>query len=263
MTVTRVIVVRVDRNPVVCRSRVAFLRRLNPGVAVYGLFGGDAGLKRLAWRRLAKPFVGFDHVYVSPHDGRWNWKNGDLALAGWYRSVGRHAEFDVLHYVEWDLLLADPLERLYAAVAHNAVGLTALTPLARIADDWPWLQRPEGREEWRRLLEYAGERGYDGMPYACSAVGPVLPRAFLARYADMDAPELCHDELRLPLFAQLLGFRLADTGFRRRWHDEVEDRIFNTTAGAIDPEVVRAELSDPAGRRAFHPFRESLRSVTR
>jgi hypothetical protein len=77
----------------------------------------------------------------------------------------------------------------------------------------------------------------------------------LDQYAAIDPPELCHDELRLPLFAQILGFPIADTGFRRRWHDRDEDRFFNTNALEIAVSTVMTERAKPDGRRAFHPFR--------
>jgi hypothetical protein len=31
---------------------------------------------------------------------RWNWKNGDLALAAWYRDVGYRIDFDIAQLVE-------------------------------------------------------------------------------------------------------------------------------------------------------------------
>lgn len=85
--------------------------------------------------------LGLDALYVSRHSGPWNWKNGDLLLLDWYREAGHRLSFDVLHFLEWDLLLAEPLERLYAAVPPQAVGLTAPTPLSVIGDDWRWTMR--------------------------------------------------------------------------------------------------------------------------
>jgi hypothetical protein len=62
--------------------------------------------------------------------------------------------------------------------------------------------------------------------------GRLLPKAFLARYAAIDLRRLGREELRLPLFAQILGFQIADTGFHRQWHNRDEDRFFN--AGGSD-----------------------------
>jgi hypothetical protein len=258
----RIIVFRFDRNPLICRGRVALLRALNPGVPLCGLFGGEAGYRQAAFRLGGKSVLGLDSFYWSRQTGRWNWKNGDLALAAWYRDVGCRMHFDVAHLVEWDLVLLDSLERLYGRVPAGAVGLTALIPVSQIEHDWEWLQQPDDRQEWERLLAYARAIwGYDQVPHACVGVGPCFPRSFLARYAAIDPPEICHDELRLPLFAQALGFPIVDTGFRHRWRDRDEDRFFNAGALEIEPSTIMAELAEEDGRRAFHPVRRHLKRI--
>ncbi|MGW0229263.1 hypothetical protein ACWDWO_13180 [Actinopolymorpha singaporensis] len=258
--VNRIVVFRFDRNPLICRSGVALLRSLNPGLQVHGLYGGGPGGRQALLRYGAIPLLGLDSLYVSPRPGRWNWKHGDLALAAWYREVGRHLDFDVAHLVEWDLLLLDSLDRVYADVPPDAVALTCLTPLTRLLGSWEWLRTPEGLREWESLLSYARLTwGYQDEPLGCIGCGPAFSRAFLDAYARIDPPELCHDELRLPLVVQSLGFPLVDTGFRRSWDDPVEDRYFAANATAIQHETITAELQRPGGRRAFHPVRHSFR----
>lgn len=260
----RIILFRFDRNPLVCRARVALLRELNPGVSVCGIFGGEQGYRHTAFRLGGKTFLHLDSLYCSPRPGRWSWINLDLALAAWYRDVGFRTDFDTAHVVEWDLFLLDSLERVYADVPQGAVGLTALTPISSIEHDWDWLQRPDNLRQWEELLGYARDVwGYDGVPHACIGPGPCLPRSFLAEYAAIDAPELCSDELRFPLFAQILGFPIADTGFRRSWRDADEDRFFNSIGRPIEPATISAELRKPNGRRAFHPVRQRLRNIGR
>jgi hypothetical protein len=223
-------------------------------VQVCGIFGGEQRYKRAAFRLGSRPFLRLDRFYWSGRSGHWNWKNGDLALAAWYREVGHRLDFDVVHDIQWDLLLLDSLERLYAAVPKDAVGLTAVTPISAIEHDWPWLQRPDDRRQWEELLAYVRERWeYTQIPHACWGPGPCFPRAFLEQYADADPPDLCHDELRLPLFAQILGFPIVDTGFRRGWRDGDEDRFFNLRGQEIERSSIVAELAKSDGRRAFHP----------
>jgi hypothetical protein len=224
------------------------LRRLNPGVPVYGVFGG----RRRAFRRL----IGLDGLYRSRESPRWNWQHSDLVLQAWYREVGRRLAFDVVHVIEWDLLLLEPLESLYASVPEGAVGLTALTPISDLQEEWTWLRRGETRLEWEALLSYARtEWGYDGTPYGCLGPGPCFPRAFLEAYAAVDAPVLCNDELRLPLFAQILGFPLSDTRLRGPWRGEREHPFFHFRDREIELSAIQAELAQPDGWRAFHPVR--------
>jgi len=249
--VKRALLLRFHKAPLVCRSRVALLRRLNPGVPVYGLFGGPRRLPA----RVLRGLVGLDGIYSSTESGHWNWQHSDLAVADWFRSDGHRLSFDVLHVVEWDLLLLAPLEALYGSVPEGAVGLTALTPVSELTE-WTWLRREAERSEWEQLLAIARSRwGYDDVPYGCVFPGPVFPRAFLEAYAAVDPPAIAHDELRLPLFAQILGFPLADTRLRGPWRGEREHPLFHFRAPEVALDAIRAELAKADGWRAFHPVR--------
>jgi hypothetical protein len=261
----RIAVFRFDRNPLVCREHVAHLRRLNPGVEIHGLYGGPHGYRRAAFRLAGRPVIGLDSLWCSPRPGYWNSRHGDIALTMWYRDVGHRLDFDVLHYLEWDILLLEPLEQFFASVPADAVALTALTPLTEVGEDWEWLRTPERRRRWEEVLADVRARwGYQQTPFVCWGAGPCYPREFLERYAELPPPEgVPHEELRLPLFVQALGFELADTGFRRTWNDPAEDRFFNLNSVEIEPSTIAAELARPEGRRSFHPVRKPFRLETR
>jgi hypothetical protein len=190
---------------------------------------------------------------------QWNWQHSDLALAAWYREVGSELRFDVIHVVEWDLLLLEPLPKLYSSVAPGAVGLTALTPISLLEREWTWLRRSENRREWEQLLALARtEWGYHGTPHGCLGPGLCLPRSFLEGYAALDLPRLCNDELRLPLFAQILGFPIVDTRLRGPWRGEREHPFFHFRNQEIELSAMKAELANPDGWRAFHPVRTRI-----
>jgi hypothetical protein len=239
---------------------VRLLRTLSPDVPIFGLLSDGGGSTSSAFGLAGKAVLGLDGVYRARPRGRSRPDDGDLSLAAWYRDVGSGMAFDVAHLVECDLLLLDSLERLYASVPAAAVGLTALTPLSEVEHDCEWLQLPDRRRQLERLLSYArAVWAYDGVPYACWCAGACFPRAFLERYAAIEPPELCHDRLRVPLFAQILGFPLADTGFRRGWHDPDEDRFFNRHGREIELAAIGGELAKAGGRRAFYPVRATFR----
>jgi hypothetical protein len=164
-----------------------------------------------------------------------------------------------VHVVEWDLLLLEPLDSLYSSIPEGAVGLTALTPVSELEAEWTWLRREESRREWESLLAQARDRwGYDGVPYGCVAPGACFPREFLEAYAGIAPPLLCNDELRLPLFAQILGFPIVDTRLRGPWRGEREHPLFHFRNQDIELSTIRSELEKPDGWRAFHPVRTRL-----
>jgi hypothetical protein len=244
-----------------CRPRIELLRRFNPGVEIFGLYGGESARVDEA-RRLERS--GVNHVFEN--EGRspaWNKKNTDLAVAGWYRSVGRTLPFGRVHVVQWDLLFFAPLDRMYPSLSPEAVALTGLVPLEAIAHFWDWTANAPLSIESERLLSQTRERfGFTGGSYACIGPGYSLSRRFLELYSQLEIDDTGHDELRLPLFAQILGFELADTGFYPRWMDPKVERVFNADAQEVDPAVVESELVRPEGRRVFHPCRDHFDELT-
>src|SRR5207248_8700351 len=87
---------------------------------------------------------------------------------------------------------------------------------------------------------------------------PCFPKSFLADYAALDPPELCYEELRLPLFARVLGYPVADTRLRRSSHSPEEDIFFNARGLDISQITIMAEARREDGRRAFHPVRTAI-----
>jgi hypothetical protein len=253
----RVALLQFHKDWDVCRNRTALLRAYNPGLEIHGLFGGEAGSLQTARAALNGDLVEIYRPLL--RESSWNKKNTDLAVRSWYRDVGCLVDFDLLHVIQWDLVFFDSLPRIYAEVPPEAVGLTGVTPLETIAGRWPWTVNEPHRSELALLKNFVSKRyGYEEAYRACLGPGYCLPRTFLDAYAAADVPELCHDEVRLPLFASILGFEIADTGLYPRWFDTFEERFFNANDDDIDERLIRSELARPRGRRAFHPFRREF-----
>lgn len=253
MPLKRLALLQYHKSWDVCANRLSLLRAFNPEIEIYGLFGGATD----DLDRARSLFTGDqDAVYhLRERDGRWTWQHTDLAVRAWYVDFGHALSFDVVHVVQWDLLYFDALSSLYAAVPPDALALTGITPIQTIADRWHWTLNEPHKTELLELGELVRRR-YDAAPpmQACLGPGYALPRTFLDQYANLDVPEVGHDELRLPLFARILGFAAVDPGFYPRWFDTTEERYFNANGDEIDEEVIRAELLRPGGRRVFHPF---------
>jgi hypothetical protein len=260
--VKRIAILQFHRDVAILRNRVRLVEAFNPGMDVYAVYGGRESLFPM-FHAAVRDLLGTSlrHVYcIRGKSQLWKRTHTDLALRLWFHDVGHAVEFDSAVLLQWDLVLFDSIDRLYAHVPSDVVGLTGLTPLRQIAEGWPWTSYPSWRREWEELLrEVERSYGYRGEPYACLGPGASFPRAFLDEYARIELPETCHDEVRVPLFAQILGFGLADTQLYRRWFDPEEDRVFNADEEEIDLATILAHLGDPEGRRAFHPFRHVFR----
>jgi hypothetical protein len=222
---------------------VDILRTLNPGMPMYGLFGGAEQdfphAKQLP----------LDHVWAIPlDDPHWKWVNGDLCVRWWYSAVGQHTTFDMLHLVDWDLILLESFERHFASV-RDGIALTGITPMEQVYDTWSWVAPIRGRYEWLKLKAHVEHvYGYHQTPLAGFFCGASFSRQFLARYAQVEVPGWCNDEVRVPLFAQAFGLPVHDT--------RLGNEFFTAGAEMIAPSTVYAQYRQ--GLRSFHPVRERL-----
>lgn len=246
----RVILFRFHQQFRVCENHIEILRRWNPGVPIYGMYGGP---EKHAARAKALPL---DNCFVIPMDDPvWKWLNGDLCTRWWFRAVGNRFDFDMLHIVEWDLVLLASIGKLLGHVT-DGVAITSRQPLEKIVDRWTWTAPTRGREEWKLLLQHM-RKTYDfrgRKHWAGIFPGASMSRAFLMRYASDSIPGLCNDEVRMPLFAQAFRMRVHDTGLKNRFVNAMEKVIL--------PNVLYKQKEN--GVAAFHPVREclDLRRVT-
>ncbi|MFO7977560.1 MAG: hypothetical protein R6U64_02770 [Bacteroidales bacterium] len=253
----RIILYRYHENLALCIDRLTLIRGLNPGVPVYGLYGGPDH----ECEKFSTPLSHLlDGIYcIRNKSGYWKWGNSDLAFRLWYQDYGHRLDFDSVIVLEWDLVLFEPIEKLYAHIQPGQVGMTGLTPLSNVEKKWFWTRDPSRREEWLKLLEHVTRyHHYDQAPYASLCPGVIMPKAFLEAYNAIEIPELAHDELRLPLYAQVLGFELADLGFYKKWFSAQEWSLFNCNDLPISAAIIEKELAKSNGRKVFHPFREMI-----
>jgi hypothetical protein len=242
-TLQRIVLFRFHTDFSTCKNHLAILRTLNPGMPMYGLFGGAEQDVPQATQ------LPLDHVWHIPlDDPHWKWVNGDLCVRWWYTAVGRHIPFDMLHLVDWDLILLEPLERHFASV-RDGIAMTGITPMEQVYATWIWVAPLRGRYEWLKLKAYVEQvYGYTHTPLAGFFCGASFSRTFLERYAQVEVPGWCNDEVRVPLFAQAFGLPVHDTQLGNEW--------FTAGAEMIAPKTVYAQYRQ--GMRSFHPVRESL-----
>lgn len=250
----RIILFRFHTDVDICKNRLALLRRYNPEIKIFGLFGGrEEELE--SFQKTLSPYL--ESIYcIRGKQPSWKRIHGDLAMRLWYRDIGKAIDFDTLYYIEWDLLLFEPLEKMYGHIPENGVGLTSLRLLKDIEQQWFWLSSESLRTQWHDLLGFVKDKyGYDQQPFACEFPGACIPRGFLEEYSKAEIPELCHDELRIPLFSQVFNFPCYDTNLCKKPFDESEKKFFNCDNKKIHLSTIIKELVKRSGRRAFHPVR--------
>lgn len=240
----RIILFRFHSHFDICRNHLTLLRLFNPEIEIFGLYGGP----KKDWPRARRmPFV---HVWQIPlDDPYWKWLSGDLAVRWWYQSVGRDVRFDMLHLLEWDCLLLVDINERFAHI-RDGVALTALERRGANFNRWNWTAPVRGRWELRKLMDHISCH-YGARPQHCRCLfgGVILSRAFVDQYAGIEVPGLCNDEVRVPLFAQAFGMRLADTGLGGKYFTGSE-KVF------VSERQVLTQVR--RGITAFHPVKVAV-----
>jgi hypothetical protein len=202
----------------------------------------------------APPALPFDHNYKVPfEDARFKWQNGDFCIRQWFRDCGHRFRFAMLHVVEWDLILMQPLAQIFANVT-GGVGMVKFKNIAALrAEGWGWITRPEGRKQLEALRAFVRKKYGAVLPYErqlASVFGGVcLSREFLERYTEDEIPVLVHDEVRVPMFAQIYGMPLFETRLASTL------RYWNCNKDYVAADKVYAKRHE---LRSFHPVKERL-----
>jgi hypothetical protein len=161
--------------------------------------------------------------------------------------------------MEWDLILLDSLDNLYRHIPKDTLGITGLIPLKKIESKWFWIRDEKQSKQWKKLREFAKQNlDFEGDGYGSLGPGLCYPESFLERYNQVEIPDLCNDELRLPFIAKALGFEVMDTGFFKKWFSKKELKYFNCNNIEISLESMMKQYKKKNGRRVFHPFRKLL-----
>lgn len=233
------------------RSRVRFLRILNPDVEIHGMYGGEIGLFNEVFKTLADLFqtlVCWDEV-----DLEIKWRSSDVAYQFWFNKIGQYVHFDVLHAVEWDLAFMDSLTRIFAGVPKKALGCTGLIPLQYIQSSWYWTADGGMRKEWHDFFSTSTSAvPYLVEPYAIQGPAITLPRKFLELLQTIVIPRISIDELRIPLFAQIFGIEMVDNGLFD-WYNTAAYKYFNCNKQPVKLDYIEEQMKLPNGIRVFHP----------
>lgn len=245
-----------------CTNRVRHLRRLNPRLPIYGLFGGPVTDSAVFAGRLA-PWLDDFWAFPEDADRDWKWRHGDLVLARWFTERGHELAWDSVFVAQWDLVATRPLSLCLPAMHAGEMLLSGLRPVGEVERWWQWTTLADRRREYEAFLDLVARRyGAVADPLCCQFIAMVLPRTFFERYVEIAQPELGFLEYKVPVYAQAFGVPLVpDTCFRPFWPEEpgAESarrgaRMFHAWPSPLRLPTMFLEAWRPGGRRVFHPY---------
>jgi len=251
------------KEPELCANRACVLRKLNPDIPIYVLFGGNLA-DSAEYEDLLRPWVDDFYAFPEPWTAQRKWLHGDQLIAAWHCERGRGFSWDTLFIAQWDLLLLRPLPQLCGTLRPDQLILPGLRPVREVADFWWWV-RPGSTEgdDYARFSRSLGAN-FPSEPLCCNFVAGALPRRFLELYAALAAPDLGFLEYKMSIWAQVWGFGFCrDHAFQLAWETE-KGRIrglrrfdvMHAGKAPVSRALVALNSALPWGRRAIHPFHE-------
>jgi hypothetical protein len=246
------------KEPEICVNRLQGLRRLNPDIPIFGLFGGNPDQFSFYETLLGKLLD--DHwCFKSDHDSEWKWRHGDLVLNAWHRDKGCQLTWDTLIIMQWDMLAIAPVSQIFSPLNKDEIYLPGLRPIDELEHHWWWTKpnTPQGDEYARFKLLLRDQHSFSGPYQACQFITAALPRSFMDKYAQIKIPELGFLEYKLSAYAHLF-----DTPFRQlpqlqvtwpeNWNKTPRVTLTAAKREIRDIDIVCERLT-PGGARLFHP----------
>ena len=254
------------KSPELCANRLQLLRRHNPNLRIYGLFGGPPSEAHLFQESLT-PWLDDFYVFTQEHTPHWKWYHGDQMIVDWYRQRGRSLNWDTVFIAQWDMLVFDDLSNQFSMLQKDELLLSGLRPIHEV-DPWWYYVRPNSpeREEYESFITYVRDQhGFDGTPLCCEFIIACLPRIFIERYADIPKPDLGFLEYKIPTYAKIFGIQICLDHPHQPWWGDAPDaasvslfaRTLNAETLNVPLRVIEAHRIWPRGRRIFHPVADA------
>jgi hypothetical protein len=242
------------KEPEICKNRLEILRKYNPDMKIYGLFGGQQGKVKIFKKYLGKYL---DDFYVSPpKDSRWKWINGDLMILDWYKKRGKKLVWDSIAVVQWDALVFVSLKKYFRNIKKGQVFLSGLKLLEKTTENrWHWTRSDrKERKNYLNFLDYVRKNyNYSGKPLCCLFIFQIFPRIFFEKYLTVKNRAVGMLEYKIPIYAKIFNipFFRKDVGIL--WFQKVPKPL-NAMAVEIGKKYIGAELKKKNGWRIFHPY---------
>lgn len=242
-------------------QRIKLIKLIDPEIRVYGVFGGEYSKFNEAEEYFSDYFE--NNYLIRVEDGIWKWLHADITYQMWYNDVGKDIDFDFVAVMEWDLLYMEKIENLFPDIKENEIHVSGLIPLNKIFKCWFWTNL----ENYTKYLAFKNQiaKLYNKNPLEYAILGPGLcmPKSFLNDLCKLKLVDAyITDELKIPIWSQILGYNLVSNNFYRNWFSFFEQQYFNANTISINLRTIKKQLSKSKGRRAFHPFRDKVNSQT-
>lgn len=244
------------KEPEICENRLQILKKYNPDLKIYGLYGGELSEADKYKKHLGEYF---DDFYVSPYeDSDWKWINGDLMILEWFDKRGRELEWDNIAVVQWDMLVFDSILNQFPNIKKDEIYLSGKKMLDKETEDkWSWTKPgSEERVNYLNFIEYIEKNyKYTDEILCCLFIFQIMPRIFFEKYLTVNDREVGMLEYKIPMYAKIFSIPFYEKDLGVHWFEaEGTEKPLNAIPKEIRRSFIEKELGKENGFRMFHPY---------
>lgn len=239
----------------VCLNRLEIIKKYNPDLKIFGLYGWD---KKNEKEYKNKLWEYFDDFYtIENQDSYRKWAYGDLALQEWFSNKWQYLKWDSVYIVQWDILIFNSLDKIFNNYQKDQVFFSGTKILNKKTEkQWSWTNSEKERPKYLEFKNYLKKNfDYDTNLVCCLPMFEILPRKFFEEYAKLKNLEWWFIEYRKPTYAKIMWFDFykKDLGVRR-FQPNPELLPMNWNSEERSFEFINKELEKKDWRRMFHPY---------
>ena len=244
------------KEPEICINRLELIKKHNPDMKIFGVFGGNQEDEEIYMDKLGKYLDDF-YTHTSMNS-EWKWIHGDLMLLDWYRERGNKLDWDSVVIVQWDMLVFDSINNQFPNMKKGEMFLSGLQILDKHTEDnWEWTSpHREYRKDFEYFLKYIKERyKYNNKIIPCCLfILEIIPRIFFEKYLTVENKEVGMLEYKIPIYAEIFDVPIYKKNLGAHWWGDVKEFPLNAEPTEISTEYISNELTKKYGWRIFHPY---------
>ncbi|MDP1845664.1 MAG: hypothetical protein Q8L09_02840 [Candidatus Moranbacteria bacterium] len=246
------------KKPLICKNHLLLLKRNNPGLRIYGLYGGD--LKKVdRYKKILGEYL--DDFYASPFkNSKWKWINGDLILLDWFRKRGKNLSWESLAVVQWDMLVFGKLAKIFRDAKRNQLYFSAFRSLDKDLENcWMWTKPGSiHRKNYLNFRKHIKKiYGYDKKILCCLFIFQIFTRSFFEKYSLVKKKYIGMLEYKIPTYAKIFKIPIFQKDTGARWFTKKLSKTpspLNADSNEVSKTFIKSELRKKNGFRMFHPF---------
>ncbi len=242
------------KEPEICENRLQLLKKHNPNLKIFGLYGGKYQEEVFYREKLGKYLD--DFFTTKSKDEKRKWIHGDLSILEWFNKRGMSLEWDSIVVIQWDMLVLDSLLKLFQGLGKDQIYFSGLRRLnEEIESRWSWTS-PEynHRKNYLNFKKYIKDQyNYGEQLMCCLYILEVLPKIFLEKFLTVQNREIGMLEYKDPTYAKIFGLKFFKKDFGVLWFQNVPKPL-NAHPKEIETKYIQEELAKQNGWRIFHPY---------